>query len=72
MEVVSENAEQTNSAQRQGNTNFDIVEHSLDSDIAGIISGTEANSSRRQRLLTGQLKIGNITQDEYNYLLSLS
>ena len=72
LEVSGENTEQTNSEDRQNNENFDIVEYSLDKDVAGIISGTDANSTQRKRLLTGQLKIGNITQDEYNYLIGLS
>lgn len=50
---------------------FDIAEYSLDKNISKIISGTSANSTNRQRLLTGQLKLGNITQSEYDYLMKI-
>lgn len=50
---------------------FDIAEYSLDNNISKIISGTSANSTNRQRLLTGQLKLGNITQGEYDYLMKI-
>lgn len=48
-----------------------LPEYALDKTITNLISGTKANSTERKRLLTGQLKIGNITQKEYEYLLKV-
>lgn len=66
---VNNNTQNNN---QNSNQKFDIGEYSLDKTIAGIISKTEANSTNRKRLLTGQLKIGNITKQEYEYLLNIN
>ena len=64
------NSKSTSSNRLSGKTS-NLPEYALDKTITNLISGTSANSTQRQRLLTGQLKLGNITQSEYNYLLKL-
>ena len=64
------NSKSTSSNRLSGKTS-NLPEYALDKTITNLISGTAANSTQRQRLLTGQLKVGNITQSEYNYLLKL-
>ena len=64
------NSKSTSSNRLSGKTS-NLPEYALDKTITNLISGTKANSTERKRLLTGQLKIGNITQKEYEYLLKV-
>lgn len=78
---VKVNVSNSNNTKSVGNTSSsknrlsgkvsNLPEYALDKTITNLISGTKANSTTRKRLLTGQLKIGNITQKEYDYLLKL-
>ena len=67
----NKNNSTSTSSNRGSSKTSNLPEYALDKTITNLISGTSANSTQRQRLLTGQLKLGNITQSEYNYLLKL-